>query len=34
LRIDGAVYVGLTTLDPTIGVTAGFTYVFDAFTAP
>jgi hypothetical protein len=34
LRLDGAVFVGLTSLDPTIGVTAGFTYVFDAFTVP
>jgi hypothetical protein len=34
LRLDGAVFVGLTNLDPTIGFTAGFTYVFDAFTAP
>ncbi len=34
LRLDGAVYVGLTTLDPIIGFTTGFTYVFNAFTLP
>jgi hypothetical protein len=33
-RADGAVLVGLTSIDPTIGVAAGFTYVFDAFTVP
>ena len=33
-RIDGGVYFGLTTIDPTIGFTAGFTYVFNAFTLP
>ncbi len=34
LRLDGGVYFGLTTLDPTIGFTAGFTYVFNAFSIP
>ena len=34
VRLDGGVFVGLTTVDPTIGLTAGFTYVFNAFTIP
>jgi hypothetical protein len=34
LRLDGGVFFGLTTIDPSIGVTAGFTYVFSAFTVP
>ena len=34
LRLDGAAFVGLTTADPTIGVTFGFTYVFNGFTVP
>jgi Putative MetA-pathway of phenol degradation len=34
LRLDAAVYFGLTTVDPTIGFTAGFTYVFEAFKLP
>jgi hypothetical protein len=34
LRLDAAVYFGLTTIDPTIGFTTGFTYVFNAFTLP
>jgi hypothetical protein len=34
LRLDSGVYFGLTTLDPTIGFTAGFTYVFNAFSIP
>jgi hypothetical protein len=33
-RVDGGIYFGLTTIDPTIGFTAGFTYVFNAFTLP
>ncbi len=33
-RIDGGVFFGLTAIDPTIGFTAGFTYVFNAFTLP
>jgi hypothetical protein len=34
LRLDAGVFLGLTTIDPTIGFTAGFTYVFNAFTIP
>src|SRR3954471_2207982 len=34
VRLDAGVFVGLTTLDPTVGFTAGFTYVFSAFTIP
>lgn len=34
LRLDAGVFFGLTTIDPTIGFTAGFTYVFDAFKVP
>jgi hypothetical protein len=33
-RADGAVLVGLTNTDSGVGVTAGFTYVFDAFRVP
>jgi hypothetical protein len=31
IRVDGAVFVGLTPRDPTVGLSAGFTYVFTAF---
>jgi hypothetical protein len=34
LRLDAALFVGLTSIDPTLGFTAGFTYVFNAFTVP
>src|SRR5437867_6268832 len=34
VRIDAGVFFGLTSVDPTIGFTAGFTYVFDAFKVP
>jgi hypothetical protein len=34
VRFDAGVYFGLTTVDPTIGLTLGFTYVFNAFTVP
>jgi Putative MetA-pathway of phenol degradation len=34
LRLDGGVFFGLTTYDPTVGFTAGFTYVFTAFEVP
>jgi hypothetical protein len=34
VRIDAGVFLGLTSIDPTIGFTAGFTYVFNAFTVP
>ena len=34
IRFDAGVHLGLTTDDPTIAVTTGFTYVFNAFTIP
>ena len=34
VRFDAGVFLGLTTIDPTIGFTAGVTYVFNAFTIP
>ena len=34
VRLDAGVAFGLTTVDPTIGFTGGFTYVFNAFTLP
>ena len=34
VRIDGAVLSGLTSRDPSFGVTAGFTWVFEAFQIP
>ncbi|HEY7289039.1 MAG TPA: hypothetical protein VH583_04310 [Vicinamibacterales bacterium] len=34
LRLDGGVFIGLTSVDPSIGITLGFTYVFNAFTVP
>jgi hypothetical protein len=34
LRLDAGVFLGLTTVDPTIGFTVGFTYVFNAFQVP
>jgi hypothetical protein len=34
VRFDAGVFFGLTTIDPTVGLTAGFTYVFNAFTLP
>jgi hypothetical protein len=34
VRLDAGTYFGLTTVDPTIGFTVGFTYVFNAFTIP
>jgi len=34
VRFDGGVFFGLTTVDPTIGFTAGLTYVFNAFRVP
>ena len=33
-RLDAGIFIGTTTLDPTIGLTAGVTYVFNAFTVP
>ena len=34
LRLDAGVFFGLTTIDPSIGATFGFTYVFNAFRVP
>lgn len=34
LRVDTALFFGATSIDPTVGFTAGFTYVFNAFTVP
>jgi hypothetical protein len=34
VRLDAGVFFGLTATDPTIGFTAGVTYVFNAFTLP
>ena len=34
VRLDAGLFFGLTTIDPTFGLTAGFTYVFNAFTIP
>ena len=34
IRFDAGVFLGLTSIDPTFGLTAGFTYVFDAFKVP
>jgi hypothetical protein len=34
VRFDAGVFLGLTSIDPTIGATIGFTYVFNAFTVP
>lgn len=34
LRVDAGLFFGLMAIDPTVGFTTGFTYVFDAFTVP
>ena len=34
LRFDAGIFFGLTTIDPSVGFTAGFTYVFNAFKVP
>ena len=34
IRLDGGLFIGLTAIDPTIGFTAGLTYVFNAFQVP
>jgi len=34
VRLDAGVFLGLTSIDATIGFTTGFTYVFNAFTLP
>lgn len=33
-RLDGGVLIGVTSRDPSFGLTAGFTWVFSAFTVP
>ena len=33
-RADAGLLFGITSYDPSVGVTAGFTYVFDAFQVP
>jgi hypothetical protein len=33
-RLDGSFFVGLHTVDPTLGFTGGFTYVWNAFEIP
>ena len=34
VRFDGGISFGVTAVDPTVGLTAGVTYVFNAFTSP
>ena len=34
VRIDGGVIIGMTSRDPSIGFTGGFTWVFRGFTVP
>jgi hypothetical protein len=34
VRVDAGVFFGLNAVDPTIGFTAGATYVFNAFRVP
>jgi hypothetical protein len=34
IRFDVAFFIGLTSVDPQIGATTGFTYVFNAFQIP
>jgi hypothetical protein len=34
VRIDGGILLGLTSYDPEIGMTAGVTWVFNAFRVP
>ena len=34
IRFDASFFFGLTAEDPTVGMTAGFTYVFNAFQVP
>src|SRR5262245_4527047 len=34
VRVDAAIFFGLTSIDPTVGFTGGFTYVFNAFKLP
>jgi len=34
IRFDAALFFGLTSFDPTVGFTTGFTYIFHAFNVP
>ena len=34
IRLDAAILFGVTSIDPSIGMTAGFTYIFRAFSLP
>lgn len=34
VRVDAGAYLGLTSLDPTVGFTTGVTYIFNAFKVP
>jgi hypothetical protein len=34
VRLDAGVFFGLTSIDPTLGFTGGFTYIFNAFKVP
>jgi hypothetical protein len=34
LRLDAAILFGVTSIDPSVGVTVGFTYTFKAFSLP
>lgn len=34
VRLDGGIFFGMTSVDPSLGFTAGVTYVFNAFTVP
>jgi hypothetical protein len=34
VRFDAGVFLGLTSIDPTVGFSTGFTYVFNAFQIP
>jgi len=34
VRVDGAIFFGITRFDPTFGLAAGLTYVFNAFQVP
>jgi hypothetical protein len=34
VRVDAAVLIGLTSRDPSIGLTTGFTWVLNAFQVP
>jgi hypothetical protein len=34
IRFDAGMFFGMTTVDPTVGFTGGFTYVFNAFKVP